>query len=411
MAVGFGAHHGFMASPYAACERHWKAVRGAIMNSEERRAARRARRDEKRAANRQKRNGGGCSLESIASTDSLYEAARLSARGVRWKASVQRYEAHVLRNILKARNDLLSGKYIRRGFVRFDISERGKLRHITSVHFSERVIQKSISKNSLAPSIWPTLTPGCSANIKGRGTDYALIRLKRQLAEHQRRHGTDGYVLLIDFSDYFGRIDHGAAKALVARTVSDERVRRLVNLQIDACGDVGLGLGSEPNQVLAVAVPSPIDHLLERTPGIEASGRYMDDTYAIALEKQTLWDALDVIRSECMRLGITINERKTKVIKLTRGFVFLKKKFRFTKSGRIVVRPCRESLTRERRRMKKHAAMVKAGRMTVEQARQSYISWRGSIDKRKGKPRLVMNTHDTVRDFDRLFFELFGERP
>lgn len=400
-----------MASPHAACERHRKAVRGAIVNSEERRAARRARRDEKRAANRQKRNGGGCSLESIASTDSLYGAARLSARGVRWKASVQRYEAHVLRNILKAGNGLLSGKDIRRGFVRFDISERGKLRHITSVHFGERVIQKSISKNSPAPSIWPTLTPWCSANIKGRGTDYALIRLKRQLAEHQGRHGTDGYVPLIDFSDYFGRIDHGAAKAPVARTVSDERVRRLVNLQIDACGDVGLGLGSEPSQVLAVAVPSPIDHLLERTPGIEASGRYMDDTYAIALGKQTPWDALDVIRPECMRLGITINERKTKAIKLTRGFVVLEKKFRFTKSGRIAVRPCRESPTRERRRMKKHAAMVKAGRMTVEQARQSYISWRGSIDKRKGKPRLVMDTHDTVRDFDRLFFELFGERP
>lgn len=25
--------------------------------------------------------------------------------------------------------------------------------------------------------------------------------------------------------------------------------------------------------------------------------------------------------------------------------------------------------------------------------------------------KLVMNTHDTVSDFDRLFFELFGERP
>ena len=355
--------------------------------------------------------GGGCSLESIASTDNLYEAARLSARGVRWKASVQRYEAHVLRNVLKAHRNLLAGKDIRCGFVRFDLMERGKLRHITSVRFSERVIQKSISRQALAPAVWPTLTPGCSANLKGRGTDYALIRLKRQLAEHQRRHGTEGYILLIDFSDYFGSISHDAAKALVAKNIDDPRVRDLIDLQIDASGDVGLGLGSEPNQILAVAIPSPIDHLLERLPGIEASGRYMDDTYAVAMDKETLRGALREVRAECERLGITINERKTRIVKLTRGFTFLKKHFRYTETGRIIVRPCRKSLTRERRKMKKHAAMVRDGRMTLEQARKSYISWRGSIEKRKGKPRLVMNTHDTVRDFDRLFFELFGERP
>ena len=31
---------------------------------------------------------------------------------------------------------------------------------------------------------------------------------------------------------------------------------------IDAQGEIGLGLGSEPNQVLAVALPSPIDHFV-----------------------------------------------------------------------------------------------------------------------------------------------------
>ena len=277
---------------------------------------------------------------------------------MRWKASVQRYEAHVLRNVLKAHRNLLAGKDIRCGFVRFDLMERGKLRHITSVRFSERVIQKSISRQALAPAVWPTLTPGCSANMKGRGTDYALIRLKRQLAEHQRRHGTEGYILLIDFSDYFGSISHEAAKALVAKNIDDPRVRDLIDLQIDASGDVGLGLGSEPNQILAVAIPSPIDHLLERLPGIEASGRYMGDTYAVAMDKETLRGALREVRAECERLGITINERKTRIVKLTRGFTFLKKHFRYTETGRIIVRPCRKSLTRERRKMKKHAAIL-----------------------------------------------------
>jgi len=281
------------------------------------------------------------------------------------------------------------------------------------VHFSERVIQKSLARNALAPAIWPTMTPGCSANIKGRGTDYALMRLKRQLAKHYRRHGSEGYALLIDFTDYFGRIDHSAAKALVRRALTDEGAIRLTGLQIDACGDVGLGLGSEPNQILAVALPSPIDHLLERLPGIEFSGRYMDDTYAIALDKETLWGALSEVRRECEKLGIAVNEKKTKVVKLTRGVMFLKKRFTYSETGKVITRPAKETLTRERRRLKKHAKLVEAGEMTVGQARQSYVSWRGSVEKSrgKGKPRLRMSTHKTAREFDRLFFELFGERP
>jgi len=380
------------------------------LNSEERHRARRERRDAKRAANKAKRNG---TLEDVADSDSLYEAARLASRGVRWKASVQRYMAHVLKLNLHSRKALLAGEDIRRGFVCFDLFERGKLRHITSVHFSERVIQKSLTKNALAPAIWPTMTPGCSANIKGRGTDYALMRLKRQLVEHYRRHGAEGYVLLIDFSDYFGKIDHEAAKALLDRCVTDPRILSLTRLQIDACGDVGLGLGSEPNQILAVALPSPIDHMLERLPWVEASGRYMDDTYCIAQTKAGLWRTLELVRIECDKLGIVINERKTKVVRLSRGFSFLKKRFRYSETGKVIVRPVRQTFSRERKRMRKHARMVASGEMTVEQARQSYMSWRGSIEKSHGKgvPKLRMSTHDTAREFDRLFLELFGERP
>ena len=369
------------------------------MNSEERRAARRARRDAKRAANRAKRIEG-CTLESVANLDRLYEAANGAASGVRWKSSVQRYMARVVPNVMRARRDLLTGADFRRGFIEFDLFERGKLRHICSVHFSERVIQKSISRNALAPAIWPTLTEGCAANVKGRGTDYAVKRMKRQLVAHRRRHGTRCYILQVDFSDYFANIDHAACKRIIDRSIDDERVKRIMSDQIDAHGARGLGLGSEPNQILAVALPSPIDHLMLSLPGILASGRYMDDSYCIALDKQTLWDALSRIEELCDSLGIIINRKKTRVVKLTRGFTFLKKRFSFGEGGRVVVRPCRSSITRQRRKMKKQAVLVAKGLMTKEQANQSYQSWRGSMKR--------LSAHETVRRMDALYRELFG---
>lgn len=377
------------------------------MNSDERRKARRARRDAKRAANRAKRCAA-LTISNAAHIDNIHGAARDAAKGVRWKASVQRYMIHSLRNSLYARRYLLAGNDIRKGFVRFHVIERGKDRAIAAPRFSERVIQKAVTRTVMAPAVWPTLTPGCAANMRGRGTDYALMRLKGQLAEHYRRHGAEGYVLLMDFSDYFGTIDHGTALDLVRRTLTDPAAVEFMRLQIEANGRIGLGLGSEPNQALAVAIPSPLDHLGERWHGIEASGRYMDDSYFIALDKETLWRFLDAARALCSSLGITINERKTRVVKLTRGFTFLKKRFRFTESGRIVVTPIPKSLARERRKLRTHARMVAEGSMTLEQAYVSYMSFRGSLERKRGdgRPRFRMDVHWIVRDFDRLFVEL-----
>ncbi|WP_130811396.1 RNA-directed DNA polymerase [Olsenella sp. Marseille-P4559] len=369
------------------------------MNSEERRAARRARRDAKRAANRARRIES-CTLEQVADVDNLYRCARACSGGVCWKASVQRYMARCLPNVRRARDDLLLGKDIRRGFFEFDICERGKMRHITSVHFSERVIHKAINRYALVPAIIPTVTAGCSANIKGRGTEYALRRLKRQLARHYQKHGREGYILLVDFSNYFGNIDHDAAKRFVDRCLDDERLKRLVYAQIDAHGSRGLGLGSEPNQVLAVALPSPIDHMLLRTPCVLASGRYMDDTYCIALDKADLHAVMEDIRQECDKLGIVINEKKTRIVKLSRGFTYLKKRFEYGKNGKVIVRPCRAAVTRERRKLKKLAVFVERGEMTREQAVQSYQSWRSSM--------LKLDARRTVRSMDALFSQLFG---
>ena len=347
-------------------------------------------------------------ISNAARLDNIHEAARDAAKGVRWKASVQRYMIHSLRNSLYARRDLLAGNDIRKGFVRFHVIERGKDRAIAAPRFSERVIQKAVTRAVMAPAVWPTLTPGCAANMRGRGTDYALMRLKGQLAEHYRRHGAEGYVLLMDFSDYFGTIDHGTALDLVRRTLTDPAAVEFMRLQIEANGRIGLGLGSEPNQALAVAIPSPLDHLGERWHGIEASGRYMDDSYFMALDKETLWRFLDAARALCSSLGITVNERKTRVVKLTRGFTFLKKRFRFTGSGRIVVTPIPKSLARERRKLRVHSRMVADGSMTLEQAYVSYMSFRGSLERKRGdgRPRFRMDVHRTVRDFDRMFVEL-----
>ena len=108
------------------------------MNSEERRAARRKRREERRAKAKAERVKA-CTLDTVADLNSLCKASKQAAGGVMWKSSTQRYMKDYLRNAVKSRNDLLEGRDICRGFIRFDLWERGKLRHISAVHFPARV--------------------------------------------------------------------------------------------------------------------------------------------------------------------------------------------------------------------------------------------------------------------------------
>lgn len=102
-------------------------MRGAPVNSEERKAARRARREAERARKRERRLRD-CTLENVADLENLYDAAMKAKKGIAWKASTQRYHKDLMLNLSKARSDLMEGRDIRRGFHHFTLYERGKLR-------------------------------------------------------------------------------------------------------------------------------------------------------------------------------------------------------------------------------------------------------------------------------------------
>lgn len=167
------------------------------MTSEERREQRYQRRKAARLKKRQETIGKYDDFERAASLNSLYEAAREASKGVDWKASVQRYNSLLLFNISKTRAELLAGKDIRRGFICFDICERGKLRHIKSVHFSERVVQKSFCTNIIYPTFTRSLiydNGGESARerhpVRDQQTDDSLAEAFQEIRT-RRRHTSD----------------------------------------------------------------------------------------------------------------------------------------------------------------------------------------------------------------------------
>lgn len=349
-------------------------------------------------------------INDVADANAIYDAFRMSKKGVAWKASVQRYEMNMLRNINSTKKTLEAGESPVLGFHEFTLCERGKVRHVKSVHIKERVVQRSLCDVALVPTMHKGLEYDNSAGQKGKGIHFTLRRLEAHLHQYYRRHkSNEGYILLIDFKGYYDNIRHDKVYERLDKKVSDEGVKHLSRQLVEPFGDgKSLGIGSQISQILAVDYPSEIDHLIKHDLHIKEAARYMDDSYLIHEDKEYLKYCLDRIREKCDEYGIVINERKTQIVKLRKTFCFLKVRWNLTETGKVIARLNKETITRERRKLKKFKEMLDAGRITMKEIEEQYQSWKG--DKTgpavPGK-RIHFYSYHTMQRMDQLYNELF----
>ncbi len=368
------------------------------MTSEERREARYQRRNARRREKRSAKLSEYDDFERVADYNSLYDAYLQSKKGVTWKASVQRYGMDLGKNLCITHNALMKGEDVRKGFICFDLVERGKKRHIQSVHISERVVQRSLCDNALQPIMQNNLIYDNGASQKGKGISFSINRLETHLHRYFRQYGSEGYVLLIDLKGYFDNIQHEPLKQLFRNAFTDERILKYSYDFIDAF-DAGIGLGSQISQIGAITYPNHIDHYIKEKAKIGPYGRYMDDSYAIHQSKECLKELLEKIREMYAAIGIKLNEKKTKIVKLSRGFTFLKTKFNLLPSGKIVKRLCRESVVRMRRKLKKFAKMLREGIIAMKEIQMAYSSWLGYASHKMA--------YRTIKSMNELYNKLF----
>lgn len=371
------------------------------MNSKERHELRYQRRKAKREKKKLELNQQYGDFEKIIDFDVLCDAFKQCKKTVAWKASTQKYEKDLFKNIYITRQKIYNGESISKGFRHFTLRERGKERYIRSVHISERVVQKSVNKNCLLPILSNSLIYDNGASLRNKGVDFHQRRLVTHLNRFYKRHGRDGYILLLDFSGYFDNILHEPIFLELEKKIFDPKIIDLVKQFIVPFGEKSLGLGSETSQILAINYPNFIDHYIKEVLHIKEYARYMDDSYLIHHDKEYLKYCLSEIEKLCNLVGIKLNKNKTQIIKLTHQFTFLKTKYNLTESGKVLKRVQRPAATRMRRKMKKFKKFYDQGLMTLKDIDCSYQSWRGYL-KRK-------NNYKTLCSLDSLYHDLFAD--
>lgn len=317
--------------------------------------------------------------------NAIYRAGTKAIKGSNFKHATQLFEINHLLYTAMIQQSLINKTYRPTTGRRFTISERGKARLITSNTMTDKVVNHVICDEILTPYLNKFLIYDNGASQKGKGVSFSRKRFEIHLRKYFARHGTnDGYILLGDFSKYYANIPHDKAynvlEHFLTRTVKDpEEVSytlHLIKMIFETFGgDKGIDIGNQISQNIGILYPYRFDNCVKITSGIKEYGRYTDDFYAISDSKEVLINLLTKLRSIAAEFGIKINERKTRIVKLTAFYRYLQNGNSLLDTGRVIRKISPKAITRERRKLKAYKRLLIKGIMTYQEIQNAYKGW------------------------------------
>jgi len=311
------------------------------------------------------------------SFEELYKGLKQSCNTVRWKDSVAGYESNALRNTYILRQSLLNGTYKISPYQRFYITEPKK-REIIATRIKDRQLQNSLCRNGFVEQITRSFIYDNCACQKGKGIQFAGNRLKHHLWKYYRQHGADGWALKCDVHHFFASINHDVAKAAVRKRLYDAEMIKRIDEVIDSYGSVGLGLGSQISQYIALAILDDLDHFIKEKLHIRRYIRYMDDFILIHESKEHLQYCRKAIGEFLVKLDLELN-RKTVLFPLRHGVPFLKWKYILTDTGKIICLPDKKKLRRARSHFKRLVKAEHSGQIPRGKTAECFRSWASSM--------------------------------
>lgn len=358
--------------------------------------------------------------EIVCDANNLYRAYKASVKGSKWKETSQKFAMNFLKYIFSIQEDLVY-RTLQNGLVdEFLLSERGRVRPITSIQIKDRIIRHVLCDEILSPEVKKRIIYDNGASVKGRGISHQRNRFEVHLHKYYRLYGNEGWILFGDFSKFYDNIVHEIAKRELLKLVDDDEfldwlltiifngfkidVSYMSDEEYENCitdtfnkleyrlvpkelltgekwMDKSVNIGDQLSQIIGIYYPYRIDNYVKYVRSQKFYGRYMDDWYIMNPNKKELQDLLDNIRVIADELGIHINEKKTHMVKISSTYKYLQVKYTLTKDGKIIKRINPTRVTAMRRKLKKLAIKVKSGDIYYENVENMFRGWMGSFYK------------------------------
>lgn len=344
----------------------------------------------------------------------IYEAGTKAIKAAPFKYQSQLFEMNQLLLTAEIQKSMKEWSYKPTKGRKFVIKERGKIRNITTNDVIDKTVNHLLCDNILSPAITPYLIYDNGASQKGKGVSFHRKRLEIHLHQYYRKHkSNEGYILLIDFSGYYASIPHDLClknlQGFLKNTNKEEAKIALWILKnifdvfnIDNKNGRGVDIGSQPSQNIGISYPSKIDNYIKIVKGVKYYGRYTDDSYIIHEDKEFLKEILVGIKNIANELGLIVNDRKTRIAKLSQQFKILQIYYQLTETGRIIRKINPKAITRERRKLKAYKRLLDNKRLTYEEIENIFKSWMAANYKNMSMQQ--------ISNMSQLFYNLFGRK-
>jgi len=326
--------------------------------------------------NKEQKSDGLCAIPFTYSD--LFEAVRECKRGVNWKDSVAGFSKNRFANCDSLWEQLNNGTYKLCRYNCFTIYEP-KQREIVATNIRDRVVQRALCNAYFYEALTKDFIFENFACLVGKGTTNARKYLRKIMSQAYEEYLDSAYICKIDIKNYFGSINHDVAKKAVEKRIDNQWARDYVFNLIDSFDGVmekgvGIGLGSQISQLLALTVLDDLDHKIKEEFGVKYYIRYMDDFILICKSKKHAQDCLSKVTDELTALQLKVSPKKTYIAPLSQSINFLGFKYQLHKDGFVSLSVLSAKAGKERRKLKRQLA-----RFPVEQVDDSFRSWKANV--------------------------------
>jgi len=187
----------------------------------------------------------------------------------------------------------------------------------------DRVIQQAMV-NRLEPIFEPEFDDANFGYRPKRSTKDALRKVWKEIKVGRE------WIVDADLKNFFGTVDHKKLMTLVARKIADGRVLRMIEniLKAGVYADgrlfpteEGTPQGGVISPMLSNILLTPFDREM-RSRGYRLT-RYADDWVVTCSSRDEAVQALAMARKILEQLGVRLNDEKTRIEHVSRGFEFL----------------------------------------------------------------------------------------
>lgn len=318
-------------------------------------------------------------LEDSFSFESLYESMLKCKKGKLWKASVARFHLHGVEEVLKLEEKLNNGTYTPKKPHTFTLTYP-KVRVCSSMHISDRVVQRSLNDKILYPEMTRGFVYDNTACQKGKGTTLAMDRLNKFMRREyiNNSNSVKGlYVLQADIHGYYRHMKHDLARACFEKNLSKDVVDKAMEwIAWQYPYDIGFEPGSQMVQILGISFLNPLDHFIKEHLRAKSYGRTMDDFYIISRDKQYLEMCMSQIINELAKIGLTINEKKTRIYPIEDGIPILGFTFKLTDTGKVLRFINPNNVKHQRKKLFHMAQLLADGQISYKKFMDGYEAWK-----------------------------------